>query len=85
MKKKIIAQLLLAVMLVTQLNGCGGKTKVYQEGQRIRICQGAYEGVETKILKVNRQKGRMQIEIPFANMSIKTWVEFEIVTDELNN
>ncbi|MBE5890326.1 MAG: glycosyl hydrolase family 53 [Lachnospiraceae bacterium] len=30
MKKKIIAQLLLAVMLVTQLNGCGGKTKVYQ-------------------------------------------------------
>lgn len=73
-----------ALMLLSN-NGVIGKTKVYQEGQRIRICQGAYEGVETKILKVNRQKGRMQIEIPFANMSIKTWVEFEIVTDELNN
>lgn len=69
-----------AVMLYEH-QGVIGKTKVYQEGQMIRICQGAFEGVETKILKVNRHKQRMQIEIPFANMPVKTWVEFEIVTD----
>ena len=56
-----------------------GKTQVYEEGQMIRIREGIYEGLETKILKVNRQKQRMQIEIPFAQMYIRTWVEFEIV------
>lgn len=70
-------------LMLLHSNGVIGKTKVFREGQRIRICQGAYEGVETKILKVNHQKKRMQIEIPFANMSIKTWVEFEIVSDDL--
>ena len=56
-----------------------GKTKVYEEGQRIRVCEGVYEGVETRILKVNRQKSRMQIEIPFADRLVRTWVEYEIV------
>ena len=66
-----------ALMLLDK-NGVIGKTKVFQEGQRIRICEGSYEGLETRILKVNRQKRRMQIEIPFANMTVRTWVEFEI-------
>ena len=68
-------------MLLLHKNGVIGKTKVYEAGQRIRVCEGAYEGLETRILKVNRQKGRMQIEIPFANMPVRTWVEFEIVKD----
>ena len=48
----------------------------------IYICQGAYQGLETRILKVSPRNMRMQIEIPFANMSIKTWVEYEIVSDQ---
>ena len=67
-----------ALMLLHK-NGVIGKTKVYQEGQMIRICKGAYEGVETKILKVNKRNMRMQIEIPFASQNIRTWVEYEIV------
>ena len=43
-----------ALMLLHK-DGVIGKTKVYEEGQMIRICQGAFEGVETKILKVNRR------------------------------
>ena len=66
-------------LMLLQKNGVLGKTKVYEEGQRIRVCEGAYEGIETRILKVNRQKSRMQIDIPFANRHIRTWVEFEIV------
>lgn len=67
-----------ALMLLHK-DGVIGKTKVYQEGDRIRITQGAYEGTETKILKVNRRNMRMQIEIPFAGRSIRTWVEYEVV------
>ena len=49
-------------LMLLQKDGVIGKTKVYQEGQMIRICEGAYEGVETRILKVNRRNMRMQIE-----------------------
>ncbi len=68
-------------LMLLRTNGVIGKTKVYEEGQTIRIGKGAFEGLETKILKVNRQKHRMQIEIPFANTLVKTWVEFDIVYD----
>ena len=73
-----------ALMLLKK-DGVIGKTKVYQEGQMIRICEGAYEGVETKILKVNRRNMRMQIEIPFASQKIKTWVEYEMVESSEEN
>lgn len=66
-------------LMLLQKDGVIGKTKVYEEGQMIRICQGAFEGVETKILKVNRRNMRMQIEIPFAGRPVKTWVEYEVV------
>lgn len=66
-------------LMLLQKDGVIGKTKVYEEGQMIRICQGVFEGVETKILKVNRRNMRMQIEIPFAGRPVRTWVEYEIV------
>lgn len=66
-------------LMLLQKDGVIGKTKVYEEGQMIRICQGAFEGVETKILKVNRRNMRMQIEIPFAGRPVRTWVEYEVV------
>ena len=69
-----------ALMLLHH-GGVIGKTKVYEEGQMIRVCRGAYEGLETRILKVDRRKKRMQIEIPFAGMPVRTWVEYEIVDD----
>lgn len=69
-------------MMLLHRGGRIGKTQVYEEGQMIHICKGAFEGYETKILKVNHQKGRMLIEIPFANMPLKTWVEYEIVTNQ---
>ena len=66
-------------LMLLEKNGVIGKTQVYQEGQMIRICEGVYEGVETRILKVNRRNMRMQIEIPFAERQVRTWVEYEIV------
>jgi len=69
-----------ALMLMHN-NGIIGETKVYQEGQIIHICEGAFEGLETRIVKVNRQKKRMQIEIPFASTFVKTWVGFDIINN----
>lgn len=68
-------------MMLLEKNGVVGKTKVYREGQMIRVCRGAYEGLETRIVRVDQRSMRMQIEIPFANMYVKTWVEYEIVED----
>ncbi|MBQ9300886.1 MAG: hypothetical protein IJ214_10280, partial [Clostridia bacterium] len=67
-----------ALMLLHK-DGVIGKTKVYREGDRISICKGAFLGVEAQILKVNRRNMRMQIEIPFASRTVKTWVEYEVV------
>ncbi len=66
-------------LMLFEKNGVIGKTKVYEEGDRIRICDGAYAGLETKILKVNRRNMRMLIQIPFAGMQVETWVEYEMV------
>lgn len=70
---------LFAAMLYHK-DGVVGKTKVYQEGERIRIADKAYKGLETVILKVNKKNMRMLIEIPFAKTPVKTWVEYEMVT-----
>ena len=66
-------------MMLYHKNGVIGKTSVYREGQRIRVCQGAFEGLDTKILKVDHRNSRILIEIPFAMRRVKTWVEYEIV------
>ena len=68
-------------LLLLHNDGVIGKTKVYQVGDRIVLQKGAYAGVDTKILKVDHRNRRMQIEIPFANMMIKTWVEYEMVEE----
>ncbi len=69
-------------LMLLEKDGVIGKTRVYREGQRIRIAGGAFEGVTAKILKVERRLSRMQIEIPFASQAVKTWVEYEIVEPE---
>lgn len=66
-------------LMLLEKDGVIGKTRVYREGERIRIAGGAFEGVKAIILKVERRLSRMQVEIPFVNQKVKTWVEYEIV------
>ena len=65
--------------MLLESDGVFGMTNVYREGDRIRICEGAFAGLETKILKVNRRNSRMLVEIPFAMRPVQTWVGYEIV------
>ena len=69
-----------ALMLLEHSGGIGS-TKAYQEGEMIRISEGAFAGTETTILKVNRRNRRMLIQIPFAGQEVSTWVEYEMVKD----
>ncbi len=75
-----------AMMLLRQ-DGVIGKTLVYEENQMIRLTEGAFSGLQAKILKVDHRAHRMQIEIPFVKQLVKTWVEYQIVekisTDDL--
>ena len=66
-------------MMLLEKDGVIGKTPVFQEGQQIRVLSGAYAGIQTRILKVNPRNMRMQIELPFAGLQVKTWVEYELV------
>ena len=69
-------------LMLLEKDGVIGKTKVCEEGQMIRLQQGAFAGVQARILKVNRRNSRMLIEIPFVHQNVKTWVEYELVEPE---
>ena len=69
-------------MMIYEKNGIIGKTQVYQEGDRIRICEGAFKDVKAEILKVDRRTRRMQVAIPFARQIVRTWLEYDIVKPE---
>lgn len=69
-------------MMLLRKDGIIGKTKVYQEGQKVRICKGAFFGVEAKILQISRRNRRMKIELPFEHSPVKTWVEYEMVDSD---
>ena len=71
-------------MMLLQKDGVIGKTPVWQEGDTIHIRDGAYKGLSTRILRVDRRNKRMQIEIPFANRQVTTWVEYELI-DPIQN
>ena len=70
-------------LMLLERDGSIGKTEVFEEGQTIRLRETAFRGLETKILRVDRRNRRMQIEIPFANQVLQTWVEFEVVTGSI--
>ena len=65
--------------MLRQRGGVIGKTQVYAEGDRIRLKEGSFAGVEAEILKVNRRNTRMQIRLTFAGNPVCPWVEYEIV------
>ena len=71
--------------MILQKGGIIGKTPVYQAGQRIRICEGAFSGLQTEILKVDHRASRMLVGIPFASQRVKTWLEYQIVDTETGN
>ncbi len=61
-------------MMLYEKNGVIGKTEVYAEGERIKLKDGAFSGMEAQIIKVDKRNVRMQIVLTFAGCPLKTWV-----------
>lgn len=64
------------------LYDCGGTIgilKAYQEGERVRLVEGALGGIEGEIIRLDRHKGRAQIQYQFAGAAYKTWVGYDLI------
>ena len=72
-------------LMLFEKDGRFGRTKVYEEGQVIKLRDSAFRGLETTILKVDRRNERMEIEIPFAGRTIRTWVGYEVVEGSIKD
>lgn len=64
------------------LYDCGGTIgilKAYQQGDRVRLAEGALGGVEGEIIKLDRRKGRAQIRYQFAGSTCTAWVGYDLI------
>ena len=61
-------------------NGLIGSQKVYQIGDRIRLCEGPFSGFAGEITRVDRGHRRMQITFTFDGMERRVWTGYDIVT-----
>ncbi|MBQ8088241.1 MAG: hypothetical protein IJ234_07470 [Clostridia bacterium] len=66
------------------LLGCDGTIgilKAYQEGDRVRLAKNALGGFEGEIIKLDRRRGRAQIQYSFDGISYKVWVGYELIEE----
>ena len=64
--------------------GMIGAQKVYQEGDRIQLCEGPLTGMSGTITKVDRRYQRMQITFMFDGIERKVWTGYDIVAKPEN-
>ncbi len=65
-------------MMLREKNGLIGKMTVYEAGERLHLDKSDLDIFDVSILKVDRRKCRMKIQITFADNPVTTWVEFAI-------
>ena len=66
------------------LYNCGGTIgilKAHQVGDRVQLAEGALGGLEGEIIRLDRPKGRAQIEYAFDGASYKTWVGYDMIEE----
>lgn len=61
--------------------GTIGILKAYKEGDRVKLVEGALGRFEGEIIKLDRPKGRAQIQYQFDGAVYKTWVGFDMIED----
>ena len=68
--------------LLRETKGVIGKTRVIRTGGRLEISPDAFKGVDVRILKVDHRASRMQVEFVFIHEHIRTWLEYEIDSEQ---
>ena len=68
------------------LYGCDGTIgilKAYQEGDRVKLVEGALGRFEGEIIRLERHKGRAQIRYEFDGAVYKTWVGYDMIEENV--
>ena len=65
--------------------GVVGKMQVYEEGTTLHLMTSGRQKIATEILKVDRRKQRMKIQLNFSHQPTTTWVEYEIMEKPLQD
>lgn len=60
-------------------NGRMGQIKVYREGDRLQVLRGALGGYDGEIVRVDRQRARLQLRFSFDNAQRTIWVGYDEV------
>ena len=58
-----------------------GIFKAYEIGNHVYLTKESLAGMEGEIVKLDRRKGRAQVEFQFDSRSFKIWVGFDLMTD----
>lgn len=67
--------------MLLECDGRVGNFKVYQVGDRIHLAKGVLAGFDGKIVKVDRNRRRLQVEFTFDNVIRKITVGYEMLDD----
>lgn len=59
--------------------GVIGLSRVYYEGDRIRVSEGFLKDYEGQITRVNRRSGTAQIKLDFDGRELTLWLGFELL------
>ena len=59
--------------------GTIGIMKVFQEGDRVRLSEEALGRFEAEIIRLDRRKGRAQLQYCFDGNSYKVWMGYEMI------
>lgn len=60
-------------------DGLLGNAPTYEEGQRIHLSKGYLAGFDGRIVRVDRQRERAQIEFTFDSAARKIWVGYDMM------
>ena len=76
----------LVLHFIRNVGALGGKSLVtFDENSKIVVIEGPLSGLEGKIIKVDRRKGRAKIRLDLYGDSFSIDLAFEAITKNLNN
>ena len=65
--------------MLYELDGTIGILKTVQVGDKVDLVRGLYQGFSGRIIRVDRRKGRCQIEFEFDGTVQNVWVGYEMI------
>jgi transcriptional antiterminator NusG len=70
----------IALHFVKKVGAVAGRSKVYfDENSRIAVLEGPLKGLEGRIIKVDKRKGRAKISLDLCNDSFSIDLSFEVI------